>query len=103
MTNKISEIAKQAMIEAQEEFSENDDLENLHELYNKCFVQLIIRECMDEVIHFCSKDKDREKILTAIQNKFGMEWMPDICDCDLDAKDDCELCDCGKAGYFCMQ
>ncbi len=28
------------------------------------------------------------------------EWIPDICDCDLDAKDNCELCTCGQAGYW---
>lgn len=28
------------------------------------------------------------------------EWSPDICDCDCDAKDNCELCTCGQAGYW---
>lgn len=28
------------------------------------------------------------------------DWLADICDCDLDAKDNCELCDCGLSFYL---
>lgn len=28
------------------------------------------------------------------------EWIPDLCDCDLDAKDNCELCTCGLSGFW---
>ncbi len=29
-----------------------------------------------------------------------VQWVPDFCDCDTDAKDNCEICDCGESGYW---
>lgn len=34
------------------------------------------------------------------RNYNDFEGSPDMCDCDLDAKDNCELCTCGLAGYW---
>jgi len=46
--------------------------------------------------------RDGEKNVVAVSYKDVdlAQWIPDICDCDLDAKDDCDLCTCGQAGYW---
>ena len=30
----------------------------------------------------------------------NLEWIPDMCDCNLEDKDNCEMCDCGMSGYW---
>ena len=59
------------------------------------FAHLLIKSCAT-VAH--TSDGDGVNASVEILNHFG--WEQDMCDCDLDAKDECELCTCGLAGYW---
>lgn len=49
---------------------------------------------------WASENPDLCEPLVIGRNYNDMEWCPDMCDCDLEAKDNCELCTCGLAGYW---
>ena len=46
-------------------------------------------------------DKKAEQAVAVLQHILDSDlWFTDICDCDIDAKDECEDCTCGEAIFL---
>lgn len=55
-----------------------------------------VRDAYDEAVN-----KKAEKAVAILQHILDSDlWFTDICDCDIDAKDECEDCTCGEAIYL---
>ncbi len=58
-----------------------------------------IRDAYDEAV-----DKKAEQAVAVLQHILDSNlWFTDICDCDIDAKDECEDCTCGEAIFLNLE
>lgn len=58
-----------------------------------------IRDAYDEAV-----DKKAEQAVAVLQHILDSNlWFTDICDCDIDAKDECEDCTCGEAIFLDLE
>lgn len=57
-----------------------------------------VKDAYDEAV-----DKKAELSVAVLQQILDSDnWFTDICDCDIDAKDECEDCTCGEAIFLVL-